>query len=368
MQILTLRRAPGAWLSTIAAALALTVLPAPGAHAAQEKAGDAQQQRKFGQTDVRAVSLDYDLGKRQVVASGNVNLVSGNSRMTADRMTVQFAPNQGLQWVRSEGKVFIEKTNPVDKTTTTARGETAYYTEADQKANLEGGVTVQVGSPRLAKPAVVTGARIDLDLKTEVNVVHRSSGEQAKVHVEPKGQDGKPAPEPVDLIGDRIEMNGRTQQYSATGKPSLVRPSSKLQARVIRFEVDGDTNDVRVAHADDNVIFDGKGEDGQIIHATGDKGVYTRSESLLTLTGDVRATVKEPNEDQPTVYTGAQFIYNTRTRVAKLRGDGTKQASAQFPSGKLEKPAGDRPGGAGPGAGGAGAAGGKRESGGKDKK
>ena len=160
-----------------------------------------QQQQKIGETVVTADNIDYDLGKRQVIASGNVELVSATSRLTADKMTVQMAVNRGLDWAKCEGKVFVEKKDPEKKTVTTANGQTLDYSETNQTAVLSGGVVAHIASPRLAKPAVITGARVNMDLEKDVHVVHRSEGAQAKVHVEPKGE-GKGTPEPLDLMGD----------------------------------------------------------------------------------------------------------------------------------------------------------------------
>lgn len=287
-----------------------------------------QQQQKFGETVVTADNIDYDLGKKQVIATGNVDLVSGNSHLTAEKMTVQMASNKGLDWAQCEGKVMVEKKNPDTGVTITARSSTLNYSETDQKANLEGNVVTFITSPKLAKPAVITGAKVDMDLKTEVNVIHRGPDAQAKVHVEPKGQEGQPAPEPIDLIADRIDMKSATQEYVATGKPALVRPTSKLQAKKIRFQVEDDKKDVKVAYAEQDVIFDGQGEKGAIIHATADNGTFEREINQITLTGMVLATTKDVDAEKPTVYQGGRFLYNTKTRSSKLQG--TKEVPAKI--------------------------------------
>ena len=316
------------------AALALTLSVTAGLGLASGGRAQAQeqQQQKFGETVVTADNIDYDLGKKQVIASGNVDLVSGNSRITAEKMTVQMAANKGLDWARCEGKVVVEKKNPADNSTMTARGQSLDYLEKDQKAKLQGDVIAHLDSPRLAKPAVITGERVDMDLTTRQNVVTRSAAAQAKIHVEPKGKEGSPTPEPLDLAADRIEMNSATQEYIATGKPVLLRPTSKLQAKRLRFQVQEETNDVKVAYAEEEVIFDGQGESGSVIHSTGDNAVFTRDVNELVVTGMVLATVKDPDDEKPTVYQGSKFTYNTKTRASRLSGPG---ARVTFPGGNL---------------------------------
>lgn len=301
-----------------------------------------QQQQKFGETIVTADNIDYDLGKKQVVASGNVELISGESRITSEKMTVQMTPARGLDWAKCEGKVYVEKKNPQEGTGMEARGQTLDYSETNQKAVLDGDVTAHMLSPRLAKPAVITGSKVEMDLKTQQNVVFRSPAAQAKIHVEPKGEEGKKTPEPLDLTADKIEMNSVTQEYIATGKPVMQKPTSKLQARRIRFVVESNTNDVKTAYAEQDVIFDGKGENGQVIHTTANNGVYNRDNTELVLTGMVQAQIREPGDDRPTVYQGAKFIHNTVSGRSNLVGTKEEPAKVIVPGGKLGTP-GEKP-------------------------
>jgi lipopolysaccharide transport protein LptA len=292
-----------------------------------------QQKQKIGETVVTADNIDYDLGKKQVIAAGNVELVTATSRLTSDKMTVQMTPARGLDWAKCEGKVFVEKKDPEKNTTTTANGQTLDYSETNQTAQLSGGVVTHVSSPRLAKPAVITGSRVDMDLAKDVHVVHKSDGAQAKVHVEPKGEEGKGTPEPLDLMGDQITMNGPTQEYIATGNPSLMKPTSKLKARVIRFTVESGSNDVKKAYAEKDVVFDGTNENGSVIHTTAENGVFDRTTNEMILTGRVLATIKDPGDERPTVYQGGKFTYNTVTRGSRLSSDGTTKASVLVPGG-----------------------------------
>jgi lipopolysaccharide transport protein LptA len=355
-------------------ALAAAVLPALTPPRAQAQVGApeksaAQEKVQYGFTTVLADNIDYDLSSRRHVFTGHVKLTTKDTEMTADAMTVQFTMKRELEWSKCEGNVFVEKKNQQDGTSMTARGRTLEYYDQEQKANIKGDVVVYQSSPRLAKPAMVTGSRVDMDLKTKQNVVFKSADSQAKVHVEPKGepgadakgqdgkrQEGKPEPktaaasgppEPVDLVGDRIEMNSATQQYVATGSPVMVRPTSRLEARKIHFQVEEKGNDVKVAYADDDVVFDGQGQNGSVMHATGDHGVYTRDINEIVLTGTVHATTKDPGDDEPSVWQGDKFVYNTLTRAGRLLSlGGGKQVQLKIPGNKVPGGKGDKPAGA----------------------
>lgn len=320
--------------------------PAPKSEA---KGGNEPQKLQLGDTVITADQLDYDLEKKQYVFTGKdkVELVSKDSRMTARKMTVLMTPENQLSWAKCEGDVWVEKKDPDSGSVMTAVGKQLDYYEQDQKANLVGDVTVRQESAKLAKPMVVTGDRVDMDMKSKVNVVHRSAGAQAKAHVEPKGTDGKPG-EPVDLIADRIEVNSDTQAYVATGKPVMIRPTSRLEARRLRFMVDPMSNDVKVAYADDDVVFDSKNEKGATLHATSKNGTYNKEQSQVKLIGDVRAASKDPDDDKPTIYECQEFEYNTVTGYRKMSG-GVKvilpekpKPTAPNPDTKTDKPASEK--------------------------
>lgn len=299
--------------------------------------------------------MEFDFGTKQYVLTGDVKLRSAGKNLDAAKMTVQLTAARELEWAKCDGGVYLEQKNPQDGTQMTGKGRTLEYYEKKQLAYLKGGIFVTQSSPRLVKPLEVTGDHIDMNLQTKVNVVHGGDGssKQAKVHVEPKGN--PPAagaaqktetPEPVDLIGDQIQMNSETQEYVSNGNPQMVRPSSNLRAKTIRFQVDQTSNEVKNAYADDNVIFDGKSSQGSVVHATGDKGVYAKATNEVTLTGTVHATVKDPDQDEPSVYQGNRFLYNTQSGSYKLSRDPQgPQASVVLPQRPTpaEKP-GDKPG------------------------
>lgn len=321
----------GAAVLALTAAAGLTSLPR-----AEAQTEDKQAQ-KFGETIVTADNLDYDLGKKQVVATGHVDMVSGYSHMTSDHMTVQMTQTRELDWAHCEGNVWVQKKNPEEGTSMEATGKTLDYSETNQNSVLDGGVIAHMSSPRLSKPALVTGSRINMDMKTNINIVHRSPEAQAKVHVEPKGDDKNTMPEPLDLIGDQIQMNSDTQEYVATGKPVMQKPTSKLQAKVIRFTVEKATNDVKQAFAENDVIYDGQAENGDVVHATGDHGVFDRDPHEITLTGLVNAAQKGPMDDEPTIYQGGKWVHNTLSRKSVLTGTKEHPARVILPQSKTQK-------------------------------
>ncbi len=292
------------------------VAPAKGTPAPD----DARFHQTLGGTNVSANELEYDLKVSQMTFVGAVEILMKDTRITANRTTVQLTKKQTIDWSKSEGNVVIEKTNPDDGSKMVARGPVMEYSETEQKSNLQGGVVVKQSSSRLSQPSVITGSRVDMDLKTHVNVVVRSSGAQAKVHVEPKGEEGKQTPEPVDLTADRIEMNSDTQEYVATGSPVVEKPSGRMQARKIRFTVDEKTNDIRVAYADEDVIFDSTAQNGTVTHATGDHGRFDQNTNEIILEGNVVSNSRKPTEVNPTVMTGDKFVYNRATQKANMYG------------------------------------------------
>jgi lipopolysaccharide transport protein LptA len=311
------RRAVACW--------ALTALLGVGwlgvTRASAQNQADAQKVQ-LGDTVITADQLDYDLEKKQYIFTGKelVELISGNSRMTARKMWVQMTPDNELSTARCEGEVRIEKKDPEAGTMMTASAKLLEYFEKEQRATLTGSVVLNQESPKLAKPMVVTGQRVEMDLAGKKNVVHRGPDAQAKAHVQPKGTDGMPA-EPVDLVADRIDVNSETQEYVATGKPVMVRPSTRLEARKLRFQVDPKVNDVTVAYAEGDVVFDSKNEKGNTIHATADNGTYNKELNELKLIGKVRAATKEPTAPKPTIYECDNFFYNTATGYQRMSGN-----------------------------------------------
>src|SRR5947207_1832102 len=150
METRTLIRAAGslaaAALTVVGAGALVTAAGAQGekpAKPAPKTAADEQQYKlTFGDTIITSEVIDYDMEKRQYTFMNKVDLVSKNSHMTANKMTVQMNENNELQWSKCEGNVWVEKKNPEDNTSMTATSRYFEYFDADQKANLQGNVIV----------------------------------------------------------------------------------------------------------------------------------------------------------------------------------------------------------------------------------
>ena len=283
------------------------------------KAGEEKPQvYAFGETEISAPEIQFDFGSRKHVFLDGVTLTQKQTKMTAKTMTVQVTPKNEVEWARCEGDVFIEKKGE-DGVNMDARAATVFYRVMEQKAELDGGVVLHQTSPKLAKPAQVTGSRVDLDLSTKQNIVHRSKDAQAKVHLDPIGKEGQPAPEAIDLIGDRIEMNGATQEYVATGNPLVKRPSAVMTAKRIRFQVDDESKDVKVAYAEEDVVYDGKNDKGATIYVTGDHGVFNKEKNELVIRGNVKMRTQRPDDAGPTTLNGETFVYNTKTGQGSMK-------------------------------------------------
>ncbi len=319
--------------------LALGLLAQPRPVPAQ--VAGATQRVQLGETVILSDDLEYDLAARQYILTGHCEVLTRDSRLTADKMTVQMnAANEAEKSV-SEGKVSLERRDLEAGTKMTGKGNYLEYYHIDQKGFLRGseaeGVVMTQESPRLARPAVITGLRVDFDQKTKVNVVQRSASAQARAHVEPKGTEGKTPPEPADLIADKITQNAGTQEYVAVGSPKMVRPSSTLSAKTIRFTVEQKNNEINTALAEEKVVYDGKSDNGSVVHATGNKGTFDRETNLLTMEGDAYATVLDPGQEKPQVYQGTTFLYNNKTGYRRL-----KQGTVSVPT-PPKKPAGEMP-------------------------
>jgi lipopolysaccharide transport protein LptA len=335
----------GALLTSRAYAQAKGAAPKSAPAKPAKAAAPAEPQKlQFGDTVITCDQLEYDLEKKQYVftSPSKVELVSGNSRMTAPKMTVKLSPDNELASARCEGGVWIEKKDPEAGTVMTADSKELDYFEIEQKANLEGDVILRQDSPRLAKPMVVTGNRVEMDLKAKKNVIHRGPAAQARAQVQPKGKEGQPPAESVDLVADRIDVNSETQEYVATGKPVMIRPSTRLQAKRLRFTVDPKANDVTVAYADGDVTFDNKNAKGSTLHATADDGTYNKEISEVKLIGNVHAETKEPDAEKPTIYECGEFFYNTTTGYQRMSKN-VKVILPEKPKPKTDDPKGTKP-------------------------
>ncbi len=267
-----------------------------------------------GVINISADLMSSNDDTRQYTASGNVILEFTNGKINADKMTVQQAASGALDWARCENNVKFERSDPEAKTSLKGVCKTLDYYESQRKAIFLGGVKMDLSTPKLDEPARITGSRIEMDLTTEENRVLGSAGEQARVKIKPRQADAATPAEPVDLTADLIVMNNKTQQYVATGSPLLVRPTARLKAKEIKFELDPTGTDLRKASGNGDVVFDSKHPTGALMHATADNAVFESQTNMVTLTGHVVASRTRPNDERPTVTQCEEFRYNLKTR------------------------------------------------------
>lgn len=296
--------------AALPALLAAAQAPKPAAQAPKPAAPAAE-------IVVLADVLEFDEPKMEYRLTGNVDLTGTRVHLKAAKMVVTVNKQRELQTAVCTGNVTIEKTQE-DGTKLNASCQTLDYREAAQKAILEGGVEILQSSEKLARPARLTGRRVEMDLKTGLNVVHGVPERRASVHVEPKGEAGKPNPEPVDLLGLQIDMNQKTQHYVAHTNAEFRRTSSWLKAETITFELDDAGTEVRTANARGGVNVYQKNPKGTEMTARSATGAYDQATGVMTLEGQVHAEVKEPMQEKPQIYDGETFEYNERTGYHRL--------------------------------------------------
>jgi lipopolysaccharide transport protein LptA len=298
-------------------------------------------------TIIDADKQDFDQVARRWTLVGNVSVQSPKAHMTADRMVVQFTEQNEILWAKATGNVKLQSKGEEGRRMT-GTGEEGEYFEQEQKANLVGNVVLHFVSPSLEEPATITGARADVDLKTQQAVVSRAPREQVRTIVRPKnraggstapmrengnppaqqappgGSSGSAPSEPIELTSDRVEADGRANSYVATGNPVMVQGTRRIAAEKLWFNVDPDTSDLREARAVNDVVFDGIAEDGGRLHATGDTGVFDGTTGVLTVTSNpgsqVLALQTPKDGDKPYQLSGQMFVYDTRTKAHSVQG------------------------------------------------
>ena len=159
--------------------------------------------------------------------------------MTADRMVVRAWPGERNQLGEGDGQRDLESKGDEGRTMTGTGEEGEYLrTEADGPT-WSATSSSSFMSPSLAEPATITGARADVDLKTQQAVVNRAPREPVKTIIRPKGKPGTSTapmpeslagtgwhpggagaaapPEPIELTSNRVEADGRANSFVATG-------------------------------------------------------------------------------------------------------------------------------------------------------
>jgi len=291
--------------------------------------------------------IDYDEGAGVAHLKGNVEVLSGNRILRADEMTVKRRPGEQSQmdWAKARGHVYLEEKAQTASAppVLTGTGERGEYHDQEQTATLEDNVVLHYGSMSLAEPATITGARADIDMKVDRAVVHRSPERQVRTLVKPKGRPpatGEPEtpPEPIELTSDEVTRDGKARTFVATGDPLLVRGSSRMKADKIWCQLEQETDVLKDAHGDGNVVIDNEDEKNGQLHATGDHVTYVQATSVITLTGHVHATQKLKNQPEARTASFAEFSYNSNTRAWSGKGGAGGRGTLIFPQGTTPAP------------------------------
>ena len=300
-------------VAVLAVAMPLALVAAAPAQAqAAPPAGDVQY---------KADDIVLDDEKGLLKATGHVWLDNGAGlQLRADALTLQLQEDNSVDWARVTGNVRLERGKPGAPDYLLVTGARAYYQEAKRQAELEGNVRALISSERLARPAMMSGARIELALDEEVYIVRGGSGAPARIEVQPLGKAGKPKPGAAVLAGTTITLNHQSMSAVATGKPSLIQDDWRLTGDTIRFQVDEKTHEIRQAQITGNVVCDGKDKRGSRVHATSQNAVFDGETRLLTLTGKVELQRTAPGADQPSLYRGTGVTYNVDTGAARAKG------------------------------------------------
>src|SRR5439155_22348683 len=183
-------------------------------------------------------------------ATGNVILTEPQGELRADRVDVvqevqqssPGAPRSPVQVAKATGHVRITS-QPKPDERLEATGAAGTYRPGTQKATLTGGVTVTATSPQFQSPAVLTGARAEIDLAQRTAEVFRTPAEPVALKVLPKQ-----ATTPVRLTGDRILMENAANRVTATGSPVLTGEQGTMRAERIWFAIDPEAKDIKEVH------------------------------------------------------------------------------------------------------------------------
>jgi lipopolysaccharide transport protein LptA len=275
---------------------------------------------------VRVVADSFDVDPDGAVhARGDVELRASQGTMRADRVDVSpqggKAPATAVRVARATGNVRLTSQGQADQQMD-ARGDAGAYWPATQKAELTGGVTVTMTSPRLKEPAVLKGARADLNLAQRTAEVTRAPAAPVSVRLLPKQQ----VSSPVLLEADRVRLESATNQVTATGSPVLVSDQGTVRAQKIWFAIDPKANDIHSVNAEGSVRIDSKDPQRGQFQATSREAVLTRADNTVVLTGDVEGSLVRPDQPEPQTFRGGELTYNFKTGAFRLGAAGERPA------------------------------------------
>lgn len=330
-----------AWLrwALVGAPALLAAFPLPSA--------DARPQISTGETTLEADVISGSLSGG-AHAVGSVVLTGARGTLYADRIdttpskTTGGSARSAVQEARATGHVRITG-QPKPDQRMEATGAAGTYWPGSQKATLTGGVSVTMTSPQLQEPAVLTGARADIDLAQHAADVTRTEAAQVSLKLHPKADSssaGSGAGGPVRLEADRIRMENAANRVTATGSPVMTGEQGTLRAEKIWFDIDPKANDVKTVHAAGSVKIDSEDPQKGSFHGTANEGVMNRDTEVVVLTGNVRGTQTRPDEPAPTTLQADILAYNYKTGEYRMQSVNEARSRVQFtPKPKPARPA-----------------------------
>jgi len=166
-----------------AGAFLLSAFAAAPAHAQLSESG--------GPVSYSANNLEYFDSERRLVLVGNVDIVQGEARLRADRITMYFssssgasgggAPQQGLgsgdiERMVAEGEVFYIRPSQ------DARGDRAEYNVAQDSVTFSGNVIV------MSEDNVIRGNTLVLQIGSRRTTIRESAGQRVRGVFVPRGE------------------------------------------------------------------------------------------------------------------------------------------------------------------------------------
>jgi lipopolysaccharide transport protein LptA len=316
--------------------------------------------------DVLADVIEFDPVAGAWIFTGDVEAVSSQRRLTADKMVVKRSQQNEVNSIHATGHVSVEEKGQTggagssqgsQQVTMTGTSDSGDYDEQSQKMALIGNVVLHYTSASLAEPALITGARADMDMKADQAVIVRSPQHQVKAVLKPKGKppvEGQPAtpPEAVELHADRMTRDGKTDTVIATGDPVMIRAKQRVTGDRISFIMDREKNDLKEARVEGHAVFDGDDEKQGHMHMTSDRAVLNQATDEFSFIGNVKGSQKTPDNQVRTLDGCERLDYNVKTGAMRGKARDGSRVTFRLPI-PAKSPTKDMPGTQGqPGSGG----------------
>jgi lipopolysaccharide transport protein LptA len=203
-----------------------------------------------------------------------------------------------------------------------------------------------MASPQLQEPAVLTGARADMDLAKRSATVVRTEAQPVMLKLRLKADTTNSAGStaaagPLELEADRVVMENAVNRVTATGSPVFAADQGTVHADRIWFDIDPKARDVKTVHAVGAVRIDSQDPERGSFHGTAREALLNRADDTVVLTGDVHGTQIQPGNPDPNQFQGEKFTYNRQTGAWEMNSSGETRAQVRF----KPKPGGSEPAG-----------------------